>query len=152
MQTKSRAFSMPILRKRAKVMMRKKHKKTIALSDLDKVWKDWVEYAVIRPLIEYGKVQIDEKTSIEIVGKRVIDDTKAFNLLSNGRAVTKGGRFIEAKDFGGHRSGITYKIVFTDTNYKKGQLIFISENKLSKRVSEHLINTQQYYRIENVNK
>jgi len=138
---------MPVLRKRCKAMMRKKYGKTVSLSTLDKVFKDWVEHAVVRPLIEYGQVQIDERTRMEIVGKKIVNDNKAFELLSNGRAVTRSGRFIESKKLSS-RNDVIYKIKFKDDNYKKGQLIYESNKSLSKRVSEHLNNTKQYYRIE----
>lgn len=146
-QIKSRQFSMPVLRKRAKVMMRNKYKKTIKLSTLDKVWKDWVEFAIVRPLIKYGRVQIDERFNIEIVGKRIIDDARTVSLLTKGMIITKSGFKIEPKRFGNNRQGIIYKIVAVDKNYK-GQLIFEPDRKLSKRVSEHLINSQQVYRIQ----
>lgn len=146
-QPKDRAFSIPVLRKRCKAMMKKKYGKSVKLSLLDKVWGDWVEYAVVKPLIQYGQVQIDEKTRMEIVGRRIINDPKAFDLISNGRVVTRKGRFIEAKELS-HRKDINYKIIFKDDNYKKGQLIYESDRKLSKRISEHLSTTQQYYRIE----
>lgn len=138
---------MLVLRKRAKVMMRKKYKKTIKLSTLDKVWKDWVEFAIMRPLIKYGKVQIAERFSIEIVGKRIIDDARMISLLTKGMVISKSGFKIEPKRFGNNRQGIIYKIVAVDKNYK-GQLIFEPDRKLSKRVSEHLINSQQVYRIQ----
>lgn len=128
-------------------MMRKKYKKTIKLSTLDKVWKDWVEFAIMRPLIKYGKVQIAERFSIEIVGKRIIDDARMISLLTKGMVISKSGFKIEPKRFGNNRQGIIYKIVAVDKNYK-GQLIFEPDRKLSKRVSEHLINSQQVYRIQ----
>lgn len=144
---KSRRFSMPVLRKRARKTLKKKYGKLRKLSTLDKVWGDWVEYAIIRPLLTYGKVQIDEHFSIEIVGRKVEDVPVVYNLLSKGRAITKKGRFIEPELLGRNRTGILYKIVVTDTNYKKGQLIFESDRDLAKRVREHLENTQTYYRI-----
>lgn len=148
MQQKSRAFNMPILRRRAKVMMRKKYKKTIKLSDLDKVWNDWVEYRIVRPLIEYGKVQIDDKTSIEIVGRNTANNPNYYSLLSRGVVISKSGFMTEPKEMGKNRDGLTYKIIFTDSNYKKGQLIFEANGNLSKRVSKALRETQTYYRIE----
>jgi hypothetical protein len=143
---------MPTLRKRAKLMMRKKYKKTIKLSTLDKVWGDWVEYAVIRPLLKYGKVQIDDRTSIEIVGRRIVDSRVASRLLINEMAVSKSGYKMNPMQMPQHRRDYIYKIVFTDKNYKGGQLIFEADKDLRKRVKEELINTFTYYRIENVNK
>lgn len=137
---------MRVLRSRAKKMMRSKHKKTIKLTDLDRVWSDWVEFNILRPLIKYGSVQIDEKTSIEIVGKTIINDKASFNLLANGRAITKTGRFVEPKRLSG-RADYIYKIVMTDDNYKKGQLVFEADKKLKKMVREALEDPLKYYKI-----
>ena len=128
MQIKSRQFSMPVLRKRAKTMMRKKYKKTIALTTLDKVWKDWVEYAVIRPLIKYGRVSVDGWLTIEIVGKRIENDARLVSLLINEMVISKTGRKISPKKFGNNRQGLLYKITATDGRYK-GQLVFEADKK-----------------------
>jgi len=147
MPAKSRQFSMPTLRARAKKMMRKKHKKTVNLTLLDKVWKEYVEYAITRPLLKYGKIQVDEKLSFEIVGRKVEDDPRLRAMLINGMAVTKKGFKTEAKILNRNRHGILYKIVAEDNNLKEGVLIFEADKKLKKRVKEQLINTTQYYRI-----
>ncbi|MFA7287672.1 MAG: hypothetical protein WC055_02230 [Melioribacteraceae bacterium] len=128
-------------------MMRKKYKKTISLSTLDKVWNDWVEFAIIRPMIKFGRVKVDDKFSMEIVGKKIISDARIVALMSAGVVVSKRGYKIEPKKFGNNRPGLIYKITCEDKNYKTGQLIFEPDRKLSKRVSEHLKNSQQYYRI-----
>lgn len=138
---------MPTLRARAKKMMRKKHKKTVKLTLLDKVWKEYVEYAIVRPLIEYGKIQVDNKLSFEIVGRRVENDPRLRAMLINGMAVTKKGFKTEAKILNRNRHGILYKIVAEDKNLKEGKLIFEADKKIKKRVKEQLINTSQYYRI-----
>lgn len=139
---------MPPLRARAKKLMRKKHKKTVNLTFLDKVWKEWVEYNIIRPLIKYGKVHVDDKFSVEIVGRKVESDARLRAMMINGMAVTSKGRKTEAKILNRNRHGILYKIVVEDKNYKGGQVIFEADKKLKKRVKEQLINTSQYYRIQ----
>jgi hypothetical protein len=150
MQVKPRKFNMPVLRRRAKKMMRSKYKKTIKLSDLDKIWKEYVEYGIIKPLLHLGKVQVDSKLSIEIVGTKITQDAKAFSLLVGGRNITKAGKIKKAVKFDG-RPGVKYKVVLEDKNYK-GNLIFRADTKLSHRVYEELKNTNTYYRIKNVGK
>ena len=139
---------MPPLRARAKKLMRKKYKKTVNLTFLDKVWKEWVEYNIIRPMIKYGKVHVDDKFSVEIVGRKVESDARLRAMMINGMAVTSKGRKTEAKILNRNRHGILYKIVAEDKNYKGGQVIFEADKKLKKRVKEQLINTSQYYRIQ----
>lgn len=144
--------NMPVLRRRAKTMMRKKFKKTIKLSDVDKIWMDYVEHGIIRRLLIFGKVQIDSKFSLEIVGKKIINDPKMFSLLINGLNLTSKGELKKGVVFDKRRPDIRYKIVLTDKNYKNGNLIFQADRKLSNRVHQQLINTNTAYRIENVSK
>ncbi len=146
-QIKQRRFSMPVIRRRCKKMMRKRFKKTIKLSILDKVWADWVELAVIRPLIKYGKVVVDHNFTIEIVGKHYFKDKGASAKYIKGIAVTSNGFKVTAQRLAINRKDYLYKIVVTDNNYKKGQLIFKADEKLKKRVREALENTQTFYRI-----
>jgi hypothetical protein len=145
MQAKRSKFNMSVLRRRAKKMMRSKFKKTIKLSDVDKIWKEYVEYGVIKPLLMFGKANMDGKCEIEIVGKKILDDPKTFNLLVKGYNVNSAGKLKEAVKFDG-RPGIKYKIVLTDKNYR-GNLVFNADPKLSRRVHEELKNTNTYYRI-----
>lgn len=142
------SFNMPTLRRRAKKMMRKKYKKTINLTTLDKIWKEFVEYGVVRPLLEYGWVQVDDNVRFELVGKRIIDDPTASSLMSKGLMVRANGQLKEATALNRNRPGLVYKIKGADEAYKKGQLIFQACPKLKKRVSEHLKNSMQFYKIE----
>lgn len=130
------SFDMKIIRRRARKKLRVKHGVKIKLSDVDKIWKDYVNLAVIAPLVKSGKVQIDNNTSIEIVGKKVI---KVINLKKGGKASTS--------NFNPRRPGLTYKIVYTDLNHKKGALIFTASPMIKKTVNEALLNTNNYYRI-----
>ena len=73
-------------------MMRKKFKKTINLTTLDKIWKQYCEYGVVRPLIKYGRAEIDPHTRLEIVGKRIVDDKRIYGLFMNGKNLNKNGK------------------------------------------------------------
>lgn len=138
---------MSVLRKRGQKMMRKKFGKKVTLTQLKKLWDDWVEYAIIRPLLADGKVYIDKHTYLEIVGYKPEKNASIINLLSKGMAVTKSGRIIEPKLIGRNRKDFLYKIVCVDTLYKNGVVIFKADRELSKRVADALENTQNYYRI-----
>lgn len=145
-------FNMPVLRRRAKRMMRSKYKKTIKLSDVDKIWKEYVEYAVVKRLLKFGTANVDNKMTLEIVGRKIIEDPKAFNMLVNGLNVAKSGGLKKSVIFNNNRPDVKYKIVLKDNNYKRGNLIFKADSKLSNRVHNELKNTNTYYRIENVSK
>ena len=58
-------------RRSIKKAVRKRYKKSMLLTDVDKIWADYVEYAIVRPLIKYGRVQVDKTLSLEIVGTRI---------------------------------------------------------------------------------
>lgn len=148
MQTKAHStFDMKVLRRRAKKLLRKKYKKTIKLSDVDKIWKEYCEYAVIRPLIKYGSVDIDNNTKIEIVGQRKIDNQRVFNLLSKGKKLV-GKSVVNVSNFANVRREYIYRIRLTDNTFKGGKLVFKADSKLSNRVHKALVETTNYYRIE----
>lgn len=116
MQAKARSkFKMPVLRRRAKKMMRTKFKKTIKLSEVDKIWAEWVEHGIVKPLLRSGKVEVDKRFSIEIVGTKVVDDPKNMALLVNGLNIGGKGQLKKAVKFDNRRENIKYKIVLTDT-------------------------------------
>jgi hypothetical protein len=137
----------PTLRRRAKRMMRRKFSKTIKLKDFDKIWYDYVEYGIVRPLIKYGRVDVDGNFSLEIVGRKIEDHPKAYQLASKGLRYKRGVGVVPIKEVSANRLGLVYKIELTDKTYKHGKFIFEADTKLTKRVSEHLNNSQQYYRI-----
>ena len=136
MMHKSSKFDMALLRRRCRKTMRVKHGKKIQLSLVDRVWKDYINLSLIPSLINYGKVQIDKHTSIEIVGKKEI---KLLYLKKGGVSSTTTCNKL--------RAGISYKIVYSDTNFKNGVLVFKANNNVKKAVSEALMNTNNYYRI-----
>ena len=145
-------FDMPEVVSRIKKRFRKTNKKTVSKSKIRKVWRDYVDIMIIEPLIDKGKVQIDKHFSLEIVGKRLVDDKNKMRLLTNGKIGTRSG----VKDVGKlnqTRKQFTYKIVMTENRFKEGVLMYDADKKISKAVHNALCNTTKYYRIEsNVNK
>ena len=142
----SQKFNMKVIRRRCKKLMRKKFKKKIALKVVDKVWKEYVEHAIVRKMLKYGKVKIDENFSIEIVGQRIVDNPQIYSILSRGIGITKNGIIKPSANLCKERDGYFYKIVMEDKNYK-GKLYFEANDKIKKRVHNELKNTNTYYRI-----
>lgn len=130
-------FDMPSLRRRIKKQMRKKHKKTIKLSFVDKVWKEYVRCGIINPLINVGKIEIDKNFSLEIVGEKIVNNNKLFTLTMSGRVL---------KTYT-NRDGIFYSIVAVDKNFKEGKLYFEPSDNITEKIHEALENTNNYYRI-----
>lgn len=141
-------FDMKVLRRRAKKMMRKKYKKTIKLSDVDKIWEEYCRYGVVKPLIRYGEVNIDQYTKLEIVGKKIVDDSKAFALMSNGLMATKSGYLKPVGTLNPLRGDVVYKVRLTDRTFKGGRLIYRPDKKISSAVHKALMETNKYYKIE----
>ncbi len=149
MQTKAHSsFDMAVLRRRAKKLLRKKYKKTIKLSKVDKIWKEYCEYAVVKPLLKNGFANLDDNTSLEIVGKRIIDDTRMYNLLSNGLSYRRGGAIAPVGKLNHTRSGFCYKVRLKDKTFNRGQLVFKTAPDLAKKVHKALVEITNYYRIE----
>ncbi len=139
-------FNWLSIRRNVKKMMRRKYKKTIKLSDVDRIWLDYVEYAIVEPLLKYGKVEVDNNITIEIVGKTVENHLPSRNLAAKGKYV-KGNYIGSIEKVNYKRLGIVYSVQFTDKSHKGGKLVFETDAKLKKRISEHLFNSFQPYRI-----
>lgn len=137
-----RKFDMPTLRRRAKKLMRKRHKKTISLSEVNKIWKEYVEYAIIKQVLYRGIAEIDNNFSVELVGKKY--PPRLLKLLEKGWQVGKTG--IKPAELW-NRMGYIYKLRVVDKQCK-GQIVFEADPKFKKRVVDKLKNTTQYYRIE----
>ena len=125
---------MPSLRRRIKRLMRKKHKKTIKLSIVDKVWDAYVKHGITEKLVKYGKVVIDKNFSLEIVGEKITDNTKLFALATKNMGIKL------------HRDCF-YKVKVIDKNFKEGTLYFDANKRIKKRMREELENNNAHYRI-----
>jgi len=144
--TRSKAqakFDMPTIRRRAKRLMRKRHKKTISLKEVDKIWKEYVEYGIIREVLHYGYIDIDSNFRIEIEGRKILEDKRIQALLEKGLNVNG---IVKPAVRWGNRD-VIYKIKLIDKQCK-GQIVFTAHKDFKKRVSEHLKNPNTYYKIK----
>lgn len=141
-------FDMPTLRRRAKKLLRKKYKKTIKLSDVDKIWEEYCHYGVVKPLIKKGEVNIDQYTKLEIVGGKILDDSKVLGMLSNGIMATRNGYMKRVGTLNPLRGDIVYKVRLTDKTFKGGRLIYKADKKVASAVHKALMETNKYYKIE----
>ena len=140
-------FNMPLVVSRVQKKIKKKHKKKLSKPTIRGIWKDIVEHTIIEPLLKDGFVQVDRYMSLEIVGRRIKQNTNAFRLMSKGLIATKTGLkpYINANQT---RRGITYRIEMIDTRFGKGRLIFHAGQYIKKRVTEELKWTNIQYRID----
>jgi len=138
---------MPEVVARIKKRLRKTNKKTVSKKKIREVWRDWVDIMIIEQLVEKGKVQVDKSFSLEIVGKRLVEDKRKMRLLADGLIATKSG-IKEVGKLNQTRKGFTYSIVMKENRFKEGVLMFDADPKIRKAVHEALCNTSKYYRIE----
>lgn len=138
---------MPLIRARGRKKMRKKYKKTIKLSKVDEVWNDWVEIMIVKPLLEKGEVMLDKKAKLQIVGRRTINNKRAFDLLSRGLMARQNGGVKKATKINPLREDYTYKIELIEPRFKEGTLIFHADQRIKSRLHKILTTTNKYYPI-----
>lgn len=141
-----RKFDMPTVRRRARRLVKKRYGKRIKLTKVDKIWKEFVKYGIVRELLKYGKVQIDKNFSMEIVGRNITEDKKLFKIFVRGIGV-RNGIITNSANLNKGRDGYVYHIVLTDNNFKEGVLIYKPTDKIREAVHNSLVNTNTYYRI-----
>lgn len=109
---------------------------------VDKIWKEYVEYAIIKQVLYRGIAEIDSNFSVELVGRKYNEGL--LKLLEKGWQVGKYGLKPAEK---WSRLGYIYKLKVVDKKCKS-KIVFNADAKFKKRVSERLKTTGQYYRIE----
>ena len=103
---------------------------------------------IVQPLLRGEKVQLDKHFSLEIVGQKLVNNKKAFSLMSKGYVALTGGGVKKAILQDTTRHGLIYAIEMKESRFKEGILIFTADQKIKKRVSDALKNTNTYYRIK----
>lgn len=139
-------FDMPLVRRRIRKTLRRKSKKSVSLTKIDQVYKDWVKHYLIAELVKYGKVQVDKNFSLEIVGQRIVDNVQMQKLFSRGVGI-RGGILTDSANLNKGRPGIFYRIVMVDKSFKDGKLKFEAHPAIKKAVHDALVNTNTHYRI-----
>jgi hypothetical protein len=129
-----------------KKRFKKKFKKPISATDINKIWKDWVQYHIIDGVIDGDKVKIDKHSSIRIVGMPILDDNSFKGLIMSGRMINRGGSVTSPK-MNPKRKEFKYKIVYENKLAKDKALYFKASPKFAKQVHQALINTNNYYPI-----
>lgn len=129
-----------------KKRFKKKFKKPISATDINKIWKDWVQYHIIDGVIDGDKVKIDKHSSIRIVGMPILDDNSFKGLIMSGRMINRGGGVTSPK-MNPKRKEFKYKIVYENKLAKDKALYFKASPNFAKQVHQALINTNNYYPI-----
>lgn len=132
-------FSAVILRDNIKRKLKKKYKIRITEGQINKVWRDWVEESIIKPLGVGGVVEIDTNSTIWVKATPTYKHKRAMSLRSKGLAY-RNGKIIEA-DINFDTSNYIYKVVYENGFFKGNKKLFFKPNvKISKAVNKGIIN------------
>jgi len=123
-------YKYPQVKARIKKQYRQKFKKSVTLSEIDKIWKAYLEEVVIKPLLRGNKVVVIDGFTVEVVGRR---GQKRMRWLKDNPM----------------KPGLVYTIECNNINFKNGKLFFKADAKIRERLKYLLRNTGQYFRIEN---
>lgn len=130
---------------------KKKFKKEISATEINKIWKDFVQYGIIRNVLKGNCVRIDKHSTIQVVGVPVTEDKPFMNLMKNGRILRQNGTIRKADQLG-KRKEFKYSFEYKNS-LAKNKIIFKADKKFKKQLIDTLNNTFTYFQIKsNVNK
>lgn len=145
MQSKAHSkFDMPAIRRRAKTMVKKKHKVKIKLSDVDRIWKDFVEYGIIRPVLNGDEADVTNHFSVQLKTRKIVDDKRHMALMTKGLTISN-GIVTKIDKVQRVRPGLKYILVMKDYKYK-GSLVFQADDKFKKRINDVWNEGIQYFK------
>lgn len=125
--------------KRVDFFIQKRYKKVfkskIGIRDIHKIWNDYIEEVVIKPLSVGSIVKIDKRSKIWVKATPTLENKRAVALFNKG-LMYSGGRIVEA-NLNFDNSKYIYKVVYENTSFKgNGQLFFNADQKIKKAVNE----------------
>lgn len=127
----------------------KKVPKTVKRSLIKKFWKDYVNIALVNPIMDGKEVRAGLHARMLIEGHRIPTTHPMYNLLKKGLVVTSTGFIKPADNVNLEKLGIIYKVKF---QYPFNQKVkFIPDPTIRKRLNQEL-KTKHYKVVTNVNK
>ena len=139
-------YNYPLVKARIKKQYRKRFKKSASLTEIDKVWKAYLEKVLIKELLSGKKVEVIRGFEFEVVGRKM--DDKKHALLRRGVLICDSGKVKNGMNINMMKKGFVYSIECNNVNFKKGKLYFKADKKIRKSLNYLLSNTGQYFRIE----
>lgn len=137
--------------KLTKRRFKKRFKKNITATEINKIWKDFVQYGIIQKVLKGDCVKIDKHSTIQVIGEKIEENSRFVNLLKQGLIVRQTG-VIKKVLTRGVRNDFKYKIVYNN-KLAKGKLIFNANANFKKQLVETLNTTNNYFQIKsNVSK
>jgi hypothetical protein len=137
--------------KLTKRRFKKKFKKEITATEINKIWKDFVQYGIIQNVLKGNCTKIDKHSTIQVIGEKIEEDSRFVKLLKQGLIVRQTGDIKKVLSRG-VRNDFKYKIVYKN-KLAKGKLIFNASADFKRQLVKTLNTTNNYFQIEsNVNK
>lgn len=118
-----------------KKQFKRVHKKRITSIEINKIWGDYIEEEIIKPLSIGTVVSINKSSTIWVQATPILEHKRAVTLLKKG-LMYKDGRIVEA-NLNFDSSKYIYKVMYENRLYKHDyQLYFKPNPNISKAVSE----------------
>lgn len=146
-KSKTNQFKKPKFIRQCKQRSRKSLGVTPSTKQINEVLKNWIEHYVIEQVVKGHEVKLDKHSTIEVIGKPVMDNKRAVSLFSNGRIVSK-GRLKKNDGMGKMRKNHIYKIVYKNKLADGKNLHFNAHPIFRKKVNYALENTATYFTLQ----
>ena len=129
--------------KLTKRRFKKKFGKKITAKEINKIWKDWVQYRITENLLDGRLVKIDKHSTMEVVGFPILQS----KTLTAGKVMRSNGA-VMVLDASRKRPDFQYKIVYKNTLAKE-KIYFKADVEIRRQLRDKLENTSAYFRITN---
>ena len=131
-----------------KMSLKRKFRKQISIRKISKVWEDYMQEEIIKPLSIGIPVKIDKFSSIWVKATPITEHKRAMALFKKG-LMYKNRRIVPV-NLNFDTSKYIYSIVYENNCAKKERKLFFKPNaKISKAVSEGIKAGKVLIRFEN---
>lgn len=129
-----------------KKIFKKEYKSKISTSEINKIWKDWIDECIVKPLNVGTIVKLDKESKIWVKAIPVHKHKRAMSLRSKGLAYVSGK--IREANINFDTSKYIYKVVFeTERVNKKVKLFYKPHISIKKSVSDGIVNGKLITRL-----
>lgn len=146
-KSKTNQFKKPKFIRQAKQRSRKSLGFTPTTKQINEVVKNWIEHYIIAETVKGHEVKIDKHSTIEVIGKPVMEHKRAVSLFSEGRIVSQ-NKLKKNDSMGKMRKNHIYKIVYKNKLADGKNLHFNAHPSFKKKVNHALENTATYFTLQ----
>lgn len=122
------------------------YKKKISKSEINKIWSDWIDECVVKPLNVGSVVRLDKESKIWVKAIPTHKHKRAMSLRSKGLAYVSGK--IREANINFDTSKYIYKVIFeTERFNEKIKLFYKPHVNIKRSVSEGIVNGKLITRL-----